>query len=333
MKKRLTAVLFACAALTSASALPYAPEHLAEAQNGGERVEFLPFGNFDQWLTRHIKESAIMGGQTKTLYEIAPTGTWNNNNPYNGLGGSPWACSNVLARVVGITKTNTSVYKEARPGHGYCAKLYTHIETCKALGINIKVLAAGSLFLGHMIEPITGVSNPMKKLDCGIKFTKKPKALCFDYKVKLSGKPDRIRRTTGVGSGTKVEGMDMADCILFLQKRWEDADGNIYAKRIGTMVRRFNKNTDWVNNARFEIHYGDITKQSFYRSYMGLTTGSFVRYAKNSKGKMVKVQEVGWGSADETPTHLVLQFDSSHGGAYVGSEGNTFWIDNVRLVY
>ncbi len=332
MNKKLTTILFSFT-LTTASALPYAQEFLQENRQSGERVEFLPYGNFDQCLTRNIKESAILGGDTKTLYEIAPTATWNNNNPYNGLGGSPWACSNVLARVAGVTKTNTSVYKEARPGHGYCAKLYTHIETCKVLGLNIKVLAAGSLFLGHMIEPITGVSNPMGKLDCGIKFTKKPKYLCFDYKVKLSGQPDRIRRTTGIGSGTKVAGMDMTDCILFLQKRWEDEKGNIYAKRIGTMVRRFNKNTDWVNNARFEIHYGDITKESFYRSYMGLTTGSFIRYAKNSKGKMVKVQEVGWGSADDTPTHLVLQFDSSHGGAYVGSEGNTFWIDNVRLIY
>jgi hypothetical protein len=28
-----------------------------------------------------------------------------------------------------------------------------------------------------------------------------------------------------------------------------------------------------------------------------------------------------------------LQFSSSHGGAYVDSPGNTFWVDNVKLVY
>ena len=182
------------------------------------------------------------------------------------------------------------------------------------------------------IEPITGTKNPMGKLDAGVRFTKRPTAVMFDYKVKLSGKPDRVRQT-GFSKVKRVAGKDLADCILYLQKRWEDKDGNIYAKRIGTMVKRFDRNTGWVNNASFTIHYGDITKQPFYRSYMGLTAGDVVKYARNSRGKMVPVHEVGWGSAGDTPTHLVLQFDSSHGGAYVGSVGNTLWIDNVRLVY
>ena len=66
---------------------------------------------------------------------------------------------------------------------------------------------------------------------------------------------------------------------------------------------------------------------------MGLITGDRVFYAKNSKGKLVPVVEEGWASASETPTHIVVKFDSSHGGAYVGTIGNTLWIDNVRLVY
>ena len=49
--------------------------------------------------------------------------------------------------------------------------------------------------------------------------------------------------------------------------------------------------------------------------------------------KMVKAIEEGWAGESETPTHIVLQFDSSHGGAYIGSVGNTLWIDNLRLVY
>lgn len=315
------------------NAIPYAPEYLQDNAGEGSRMEYIRYGNFDQWITRNIKESGVIGGNTKTLYEIAPTATWNNNNPYNGAGGSPWATSNVLAKVAGITKTNTSVYKEARAGHGYCAKLYTHVEKCVVLGlVNIKVIAAGSIYLGKMQEPITGTKNPMAKLDMGMKYSKRPKAVCFDYKVQLSGKPNRVRQT-GFSKVTTVQGIDMPDCILYLQKRWEDADGNIFAKRVGTMVQRFNKNTGWVDNAQFAIHYGDITKQSFYKSYMGLTTGDFVRYARNSKGKMVPVQEIGWAAANDTPTHICLQFDSSHGGAYVGSEGNTFWIDNVRLVY
>lgn len=56
-------------------------------------------------------------------------------------------------------------------------------------------------------------------------------------------------------------------------------------------------------------------------------------YARNSKGKSVPVKEVGWASANETPTHLILQFSSSDGGAYIGTPGNTLWIDNVALVY
>lgn len=331
-KKKNMMTLALLAGSLCAEAIPYSPEYLQKTSEDS-RTEFIRYGNFDQWLVRHIKESGVLGGKTKTLYEIAPNATWNNNNPYNGSGGSPWATSNVLAKVAGITKTNTSVYREARAGHGYCAKLYTHVEKCVVLGIvNIKVLAAGSIYLGKTQEPITGTKNPMSKLDAGIKFHKRPKAICFDYKVQLSGKPNRVRQT-GFGKVSKVAGIDMPDCILYLQKRWEDAKGNIYAKRIGTMVQRFNKNTGWVNNAQFTIHYGDITRQPFYKSFMGLTTGDFVKYARNSKGKLVQVKEVGWGDAHDTPTHMCLQFDSSHGGAYIGSEGNTFWVDNVRLVY
>ena len=56
-------------------------------------------------------------------------------------------------------------------------------------------------------------------------------------------------------------------------------------------------------------------------------------YARNSKGESVIVHETGWAASGETPTHVILQFSSSHGGAYVGTPGNTLWIDNVGLVY
>jgi len=296
-----------------------------------QQVQLLPFGNFDQWITRNIKESGVIGGKQKTIYAIGPTQTINGQIAYHNKGGSPWATSNVMAHVSGIYKTNLSVYKEAHSGHGSCAKLYTHLEGVKVLGlININVLAAGSVFVGEMQEPITSASDPMKKLNYGIPFTRKPKALVFDYAVKLAGGNSRIKQT-GFGGASKVAGMDMPDVLLFIQKRWEDAKGNIYAKRIGTMVTRFVSNTGWRNGQRFEIHYGDITKTSYYKNYMGLNYVQ--RYAKNSKGKMVPIKEVGWGSAADTPTHLCLQFDSSHGGAYVGSVGNTLWIDNVGFVY
>lgn len=332
MKKTFSLLMLLLCLAGTARAIPYSPEYL---QTHGEEgtMEYIRFGNFDQWLVRHVKESGIIGGDTKTLYHIAPNGTWNNNNPYLGTGGTPWACSNVMAKVSGITKTNVSVYRDTHHGHGYCAKLYTHLEECKVLGIvNIKVLAAGSIYLGQTQEPITNTKNPMSKLNAGVKFTKRPTALVFDYKVKLSGKPNRVKQT-GFGKPSTVAGKDMPDVILYLQKRWEDANGNIYAKRVGTMVRRFISNTDWVNNARFPIYYGDITKLKIYNSAWALTSGENTKYAKNSKGKMVPVKEVGWGNANDTPTHLVLQFDSSHGGAYIGSVGNTLWVDNVRLAY
>ena len=332
MKKTFSILMLLLCLAGTARAIPYSPEYLQTHSEEGT-MEYIRFGNFDQWLVRHVKESGIIGGDTKTLYHIAPNGTWNNNNPYLGTGGTPWACSNVMAKVSGITKTNVSVYRDTHPGHGYCAKLYTHLEECKVLGIvNIKVLAAGSIYLGQTQEPITNTKNPMSKLNAGVKFTKRPTALVFDYKVKLSGKPNRVKQT-GFGKPSTVAGKDMPDVILYLQKRWEDAHGNIYAKRVGTMVRRFISNTDWVNNARFPIYYGDITKLKIYNSAWALTSGENTKYAKNSKGKMVPVKEVGWGNANDTPTHLVLQFDSSHGGAYIGSVGNTLWVDNVRLAY
>lgn len=295
--------------------------------------KFVPFkyGNFDTWVTRQIHESAVIGGQTKTLYEIGPNRNLTGNNAYVNLGGSPWGTSNVMAKVSGITKTNNSVYRDNH-GSGHCVKMTTHIETCKVLGlINIKVLAAGSIFLGETLEPITSTSNPMAKINAGMKFTGRPKALKFDYKVKLSGHPNRIRET-GFSKVKTVAGIDMCDCVCFLQKRWEDGAGNIYAKRVGTMVVRFSKSTNgWVENATYTIHYGDIRHMAGYdAATMGLRSTD---YARNSKGKRVPVKEVGWASAGDTPSHLILQFSSSHGGAYIGTPGNTLWIDNVAMVY
>ena len=306
----------------------------ATTDANGQNIQPIKYGDMNQWVTRHVKESAIIGGNTKTLYEIAPAKTWKQNAPYTNWGGSPWGTSNVMAKVSGITKTNVSVYRDSHPGHGFCAKLVTHIETCKVLGIvNIKVLAAGSIFLGETLEPITSTSNPMAKLDAGMKFTRKPKALVFDYRVKLSGHTNRIKET-GFSKVKTVAGIDMADWFCLLQKRWEDAKGNIWAKRVGTMVVRFAKTTNgWVENASFPIHYGDITRQRFYKPYMGLLTGNDTKWAKNSKGKMMPVKEIGWATANEAPTHMILQFDSSHGGAYIGSVGNTLWVDNVRVEY
>lgn len=293
----------------------------------------LSYSDFDSWITRSIKESVLVGGNTRTLYEVGPAGSFNGARAFTNQGGCPWANSNVYAKVGGVVKTNVSVYPDAHAG-GKCVKLYTHISKCKAIGvINISVLAAGSLFTGTLLEPITGSSNPMSKISVGVPFTKRPKAIKFDYKYYNNGSPNRIRET-GFSKTTVVPGKDMADCLCMLQKRWEDENGNIHALRVGTMRVRFDKNTGgWVEGKEFPIHYGDITRNSYFRSYMGLFTGDEAFYAINSKGKNVPIIEEGWADASETPTHVTVKFDSSTGGAYTGTEGNTLWIDNVKFVY
>lgn len=296
-----------------------------------EKVVPLSYGNMDSWTIRKVHESAIIGGNTKTLYEIGPNRTVEGNKPYTNGGGSPWGTSNVMAKVMGVVKTNNSVYRDKR-GSGWCAKLTTHIESVKVMGLmNINVLAAGSIFLGDMKEPITGTKDGPKAMNNGIPFTGRPNAVRFDYSVKAAGTPNRIKQT-GFSKKQTVPGRDYAIAVLYLQKRTEDKAGNITAKRVGTMVVKFGKSTDgWVNDATYKIMYGDIRNTPGYdASTMGLR---HTDYARNSKGKSVPVKEIGWADADTTPTHLMLQFSSSHGGAYIGSVGNTLWVDNVEMVY
>lgn len=311
---------------------------VSATQMSAQEEVLMKFGNFEQWITRNVEESGILGGQTKKLYEVGPTATWNENKAYTNQGGSIWATSNVLAKVAGITKTNTSVYP-AQHGSGKCVKLLTHEEGMKVLGIvDIHVLAAGSLYTGTMVEPITSSSNPFSKLNLGIRineknlgpnYTKPIKGLVFDYKVSLSSQP-RIKET-GFSKKTTLGGKDYPQATIVLQKRWEDEKGNIHAKRVGTAIHRFTSNSDWAT-MRLNLMYGNCTKAPGFQSYMGLFTGEQVIYATNSKGKQVKVVEE-WGTADDKPTHLIVKFDSSCGGAYIGSPDNTLYIDNVKLVY
>ena len=206
------------------------------------------------------------------------------------------------------------------------------MESVKVFGlVDIEVVAAGSVFLGSVHEPIKGTKNPQAMLNSGVPFTKKPTAIRFDYKVKAAPEKDRIR-STGFSRKSKVAGQDSIAAILFLQKRWEDKEGNIYAKRVGTMVQRYVSSTDgWVNDATYPIMYGNISDHADYKPYMCIQVEE--RYATNSQGESVPVKEIGWAEEGDEPTHMVLQFTSSHGGAYIGSPGNTFWIDNVKLVY
>lgn len=303
---------------------------ILEAYGQPERIKY---GDFESWVTREIKESMLVGGKTRTLYEVGPSGTFNGAKAYTNQGGSPWATSNVYANVCGVTKTNVSVYPDSHKG-GQCAKLCTQLVKCKAVGVvNITVLAAGSIYLGEMLEPIKSSNDPMSKMNIGIPFTRRPRAIKFDYKFQTPEGGKRIRET-GFSKRQEVDGPDYGECTCFLQKRWEDADGMLHAKRVGTMKVRFDKNTNnWVEGKTFPIQYGNITKEPFYREWMGLVKGEKCFFAKNSKGKNVPIQEEDWAEPDEAPTHIILKFDSSHGEAYVGTIGNTLWVDNVELVY
>lgn len=296
-----------------------------------ENVVPFAYGDMDNWIVREIHESGIIGGNTKWLYELGPSDTIVGNTAYRNMGGSPWATSNVMAKVAGVVKTNTSVFPEKR-GDGMCARMETRYESVKVFGlVDIEVIAAGSVFLGTVHEPIKGTKNPQAMLQSGVPFSKKPKALRFDYKVKAAPEKNRVR-STGFSRKSTVAGQDSLAVILLLQKRWEDAEGNVYSKRVGTMVQRYTESTpDWVNDATYPILYGNITSKPEYKPYMRIQVEE--RYTLNSKGKSVPIQEVGWAEPGEAPTHMVLQFTSSHGGAYIGSPGNTFWIDDVELIY
>lgn len=301
--------------------------------NGQQKIVNFTQGHFDQWIVRQIKESAVIGGNVREIYEIGPRDTIVGDIAYKMNPKSPWGTSNVMAKVSGVTKCSATVFPEKR-GDGYCARLDTRLESCKVLGVvNITVLAGGTIFLGEMIEPIKDTKNPHSKLTMGVPFNSRPTALIFDYKFRSNGENDRTY-APGFGSMKKIAGKDYGIALIQLQKRWEDENGNVFAKRVGTGAYTFEKDApNWTNGFSVPVHYGDISKKPAFAPIMDLVTGEKSNYCKNSKGQMVPIQETGWAEPDETPTHLILQFSSSNGGAYSGAIGNSLWIDNVKLAF
>ena len=273
----------------------------------------------------------MIGGNQKTIYAIGPTDTIRENKVFiYGRNGNPWSTSNAYAVVAGMHKASGTVTPEKR-GNGYCARMDVSLDDVKAIGvINLKVLVNGTIFTGRTIEPIKSAKDPYQNIDFGVPFTRRPSALMFDYKAVVS-EERTVTQATGSSSVKQIEGHDECAVSLILQKRWEDADGNIHALRVGTAYERIAKTQkEWVNGHTIPVHYGDITRESFYHSSMKLD--SQMR-AMNSKGKIVPIQEEGWASPDETPTHIILNFSSGIYEAFIGHAGNTFWVDNVKLVY
>lgn len=300
-----------------------------------ERIEPIPFGDMEQWAVRYIKESKLLGGQTKTLYCLAPTDTIRENAPYIfGQDGNPWSTSNAYANVVGIEKAAGTMTPEPREDGGMCCRLDVDMLGVRVMGmIDIQVLVSGTLFTGRNLEPITTAADPYQNIDFGVPFTGRPSALMFDYKcvveqeswywyAKGGAKPKKREFENGE--------IDEAEAYIYLQHRWEDEKGKIHSIRVGTGYERFSTSQEtWVNAHRVPIHYGDITGEEWYKDYMGFKG---IERAMNSRGKVTLIQEEGWDATLE-PTHMVIVLTSGKLEAFEGHEGNTLWVDNVCLVY
>ena len=297
-----------------------------------ERVEKIRYADFSSWYTREITESKVIGGKRETIYEVAPSGHAAGNKPYRNLGGSPWATSNVYAKVSGIVKGSNSVAPVKRGGN-LVARLQSKMEEVKVLGIiNLDAAVAGTIFLGRMKEPVTSTKGPFTNMEMGIPFTKRPKAIQYDFAVMMPNLNTRTR-ATGLSAKKTLPGRDNAEVYVLLQRRWEDSKGNIYAHRVGTGRERYARSVPWTVGHRLPIHYGDITKKPFFKPYMGLLDGKKAYYAYNSKGKLVPVHEVGWDPAGTAPTHVLLMASTSCGEPFVITEGITLDIDNIAFVY
>ena len=292
------------------------------------------YGKFDAWCQREIKESSLIGGNTEYLYEFYgnPTDTLKTGKePYSGPADYLWRTNNVLAIVAGVVKTNNTVYPEKR-GEGYCARIETHIEEVKVLGlVNMDVTCQGAILIGELPEPITTTKDPMSKVLYGIPFNACPRAIRMDYKADVC---HEVIRGTGLSKLKPMGYEDHAEITVMLQKRWEDEDGNVHALRVGTAIERIEKDIpEWENGHELVIGYGDITSEPYYKEYMGLKTDPETAYhAINSKGKNVIILEDGWAPVGTEPTHMMIHVISSCGAAFYGGVGNTVWIDNVEVV-
>jgi hypothetical protein len=290
----------------------------------------LNYSSLDFWYARKVKESFMLSGKIVDLYGL---GVVNPNSDFFDTKlkdtKSPWGTTNIYSKMI-LDVANTRVIPEKR-GNGYCARLETGIRKDNIAGLKVEVLIAGTLFVGEMIEPVRGLKDPLKNVSQGIPFSRKPKAVKFDYKYRVGNK--RVKATYGIDA---VDGPDKAEFCLILQKRWEDKDGNILATRIGGARQFFTGSVDqWINSASFPVFYGDITRLPEYDAKtMGLIPSVGEVYVKNSRGKMVPLVETGWGKPEDTPTHLIFYFTSSYQGIqYQGSPDSVFWVDNIEFVY
>ena len=288
-------------------------------------------GRFDRWRVYQLKESGIIGGNIKTIYKLSEGDTLSGQEPCPLNPEDIFSPCNIMADVMGVVKGSNSVYPEPR-GDGYCAKLQVVMEKVRVFGIiDMEVLVQGTLLTGYFQEPIRDTKGAYSKLDCGIPFTGRPAAVRYDYKADVGR---TVVRSTGFSPFKVIGGKDYPFIAVYLQYREEDENGNVTAKRVGTAYKKFYENQEeWKNGEMLEIRYGDISGEEDYTPDMGLKDGDIVYYCRNSRGKIVPIEENGWAAPDQTPTHIIVWISSSCGEAFYGGLGNTFWVDNFQLVY
>lgn len=297
----------------------------------GQHYEKVPLGDFEQWTVRYVTESKIIGGQEKVLYVIGPTDTIHSNEIYD-YKNTIWSTSNAFAKVMGVVKTSNNVTPDKGPS-GTCAKLATEFAYCKVAGVvNIKVLAAGSIYWGKMLEPVTGVSDPFAFIDWGIPFSKRPNALVLDYKATIPNTGKLVKGTTT--RTIEFDGYDPAEILFVLQYRWEDEKGNVHAKRVGTAICHIDQSSNgWKKDFRVPVIYGDARESANFQPYMDLLRGDMTMYTINSKGKKKPILEETWADPDCPATHAIMWLTSGSSGAFIGAIGNVLWLDEIRLEY
>ena len=290
----------------------------------------LNYSSLDFWFARKVKESFVLSGKTIDLYGVgvvSPQSDFYDTKLKDPK--SPWGTTNIYSKMV-LDLGNTRVYPEKR-GNGSCCRLETAIRKDNIAGLKVEVLIAGTLFVGELIEPVRGLKDPLKNVNQGILFDKKPKFVKFDYKYHVGNQ--RVKAIYGVDP---AEGTDKAEFCMILQKRWEDQNGNVFATRVGGARQFFTGTVDqWINGATFPVSYGDVTSLPEYDAKtMGLIPSVGEVYVKNSQNKMVPLVERDWGKPDDIPTHLIFYFTSSYQGIlYQGSPESVFWVDNIEFVY
>ena len=67
--------------------------------------------------------------------------------------------------------------------------------------IDIRVMIAGTLFLGKVREPVRDAGDPYGAIEMGIPFTQKPKALMIDYKTRVNPEHKLIKAKITVNGG------------------------------------------------------------------------------------------------------------------------------------